>query len=139
MAYIWQPEFIGPLITQAEASLQDFDELTQDRLKGRILVLQSYIEGSMGDRKDSIQLAQNALRCLPNNDLSMRSFAILIIGNVHRFDGNLSDAITFHLDALELSEAAGDTILSVMILSRLIDMYRTMGQLSRAHKIDSKL
>jgi len=134
MAYAWNLKSTEPLLDKAGSTLQDFDENTQKRLRGRIQVLQSYITGSRGDYTHSIRIAQNALTDLPETDVSMRSFTLLIIGNAHRFDGNLEGALEFHNNALSLSEEAGDTLLSVMILSRLIDIYRTMGQLNRSYK-----
>jgi LuxR family maltose regulon positive regulatory protein len=133
MAYVWQFDSAETYLEKAASNLEGFDEITQKRLKGRILVLQSYIAGSRRDYPKSIRTAQYALNHIPYNDLSMRSFSLLIIGNAHRFEGNLADAIAFHHEALSLSEEAGDVILSVMILSRITDMYITMGQLNRAH------
>jgi LuxR family maltose regulon positive regulatory protein len=134
MAYAWNFKSTEPLLDKAGSSLQDIDENTQKRLRGRIQVLQSYVTGSRGDYTHSIRIAHNALTDLPETDVSMRSFVLLIIGNAHRFDGNLESALEFHNHAFSLSEEAGDTLLSVMILSRLIDIYRTMGQLNRSYR-----
>jgi LuxR family maltose regulon positive regulatory protein len=66
--------------------------------------------------------------------LSMQSFALLIIGNAYRFEGDLKRSIELHDQALIRSETVRDTFLSVMILSRLIDIYRTMGHLRLSHQ-----
>jgi LuxR family maltose regulon positive regulatory protein len=134
MAYEWKFESIEPLLDEALSTLRVFDEKTQDRLKGRISVLRSYVAGARRDYANSIRIAQNALRDIPDNDLSMRSFTLLIIGNAYRHDGNLERALEFHNDAVSHSEEVGDTFLSVIILSRLTDIYRIMGQLNRAYK-----
>jgi len=132
LAYIGQLDATQSLLEQTERTLPGLPEGTYGRLKGRILVLHAYLAGSRRDYPASIRTAQEALSLLPEPDLSMRSFTQLIIGNAHRFDGNLVRAITLHKDALRLSEEAGDIPLSVMILSRLVDIYRTVGQLNRA-------
>jgi LuxR family maltose regulon positive regulatory protein len=134
MAYEWKFESIEPLLDEALSNLQVFDEKTRDRLKGRISVLRSYVAGARRDYTSSIRIAQNALKDIPDNDLSMRSFTLLIIGNAYRREGNLERALEFHNDALSHSEEAGDTFLSVIILTRLTDIYRIMGQLNRAYK-----
>ncbi|UCF59714.1 MAG: hypothetical protein JSV37_08055 [Anaerolineaceae bacterium] len=134
MVYEWKFEIAELLLDKIASTLHVLDEITKDRLKARISVLQSYIAGSRRDYARSIRIAQNALRDIPDNDLSIRSFTLLIIGNAHRFEGNLSRALEFHHDALRLSEEARDTALSVIILSRLTDISRLMGQLNRAYQ-----
>lgn len=134
MAYIGELDSTALLLEKIESNLPGLSDTTQNRLKGRILVLKSYLSGSRRDYTVSIQFAQDALNLLPDNDLSMRCFTLLIIGNAYRFGGDLHRAIDLHNDALSLSQEAGDIFLSVMILSRLIGIYQAVGQLNRAYK-----
>lgn len=134
MAYLGQLDSTESLIVWTKSALIGLPETMQNRLNGRILVLEAYLAGSRRDYPASIQFAHDALRLLPDNELSMRSYTLLIIGNAYRFDENLLLAMAYHKDAFELSEEAGDTILSVMILSRLIGIYKAVGQLNLAYK-----
>ena len=134
MAYVWQFDRAESFLEKAISNLINFDEQIQGRIRGRILALRSYIAGSKRDYSDSIHIAQDALQHLPEDDLSMRSFTLLIIGNAYRFSGDSTRAIQFHHDALHHSEEARDTILSVIILTRLIDIYRMSGNLNRAYR-----
>jgi len=134
LAYVGKNELAESKLNKLTTSMESLNENTRLRVQGRIYVLQSFLAASRGDRKGSIQIAQYALSNLSGSDLSLKSFALLLIGNALRFDGNLDNAIEFHNDALSLSELAGDQFLTVSILSRLSDMWRTMGQLGRAYK-----
>jgi LuxR family maltose regulon positive regulatory protein len=116
------------LLKLAATGSEDPDGENRPRLKGRILVLQAYLAGSGADYPQSVQFAREALKELPESDLSIRSFTILIIGNAYRFEGKLKDALHYHQEALQLSERARDTSLSVIILSRLVEIYRITGQ-----------
>ena len=116
------------LLEMASDSIEDADGKTRSQLKGRILVLRAYLAGTRADYPKSIHFAYEALKEVPEGDLSIRSFTILIIGNAFRFQGKLKDALEYHQEALKLSESARDTFLSVMILSRLVDIYRITGQ-----------
>ena len=133
-SYVWQFNSAELLLDKAASNLDGLDEITQNRLQGRILVLQSYIAGSKRAYKNSIQIAKEALRLLPNDDLSMRSFSLLIIGNAYRFEGNLKHAIKFHNDALGVIKGTRDINLSVIILSRITELYKLMGKLNRAQQ-----
>jgi LuxR family maltose regulon positive regulatory protein len=135
MAYVWQFDVAESLLENVLSNLINFDDHTQARIRGRILTLRSYLAGSKRDYPNSIRIAQEALKFLPQDDLSMRSFTLLIIGNAYRFTGDSELAIQFHNDALHHSELASDGLLSVIILARLIDIYRITGSLNRAYQV----
>ena len=118
------------LLEIASDGIATSDRKIQSQLKGRILVLRAYLEGTRGNYPQSIQYAHEALEDIPENNLSIRSFTILVIGNAFRFQGKSKDAIHYHQKALNLSERARNTILSVIILSRLVDIYRITGQVN---------
>jgi LuxR family maltose regulon positive regulatory protein len=118
------------LVEVASDRIEDSDGKIRSQLKGRSLVLRAYLAGTRADYTKSIQFAYEALKEVPESDLSIRSFTILIIGNAFRFQGKLKDAIHYHQQALNLSESASDTFLSVIILSRLVDIYRITGQVN---------
>lgn len=118
------------LLEIASDGVNDLEGELRDQLTGRILVLRAYLAGTKADYPQSIQFAQEALKEVPENDLSIRSFTILIIGNAFRFQGKLKEAIHYHRKALELSERARDIILTVIILSRLVDIYRVTGHVN---------
>jgi len=116
------------LLETASDWIEKHNRKTFPQLKGRILVLRAYLAGTRADYPKSEQFAHQALKELPESDFSIRSFTILIIGNAFRFRGKLKKAIHYHQKALNLSERARDTFLSVIILSRLVDIYRITGQ-----------
>jgi LuxR family maltose regulon positive regulatory protein len=134
MAYEWHLEAVAPLLDTAASALKNLAQDTRRWFGARILVLQSYVAGCRADYSESIRIAQEALTDIPEDDLSLQSFAVLIIGNAHRFRGDLARAIEFHERALSLSRRAGDVVLSVMILARLTDLYRMTGRLRRAYQ-----
>lgn len=137
-AYVWQLESVEPILEMAKSALTDLDQVTRHWLEGRILVLQSYVAGCRAEYRESIRIAQDALKVIPVHDLTMRSFAVLIIGNAHRHRGNLELSIAFHTEALRLSEEGRDAILSVIIMARLVDLNRLTGHLNGAYKIGAQ-
>jgi len=122
------------LLEVASDGIKESDKKIQSRLKGRILVLRAYLLGARANYPESIQVAHEALNDFPESDLSIRSFTILVIGNAFRFQGKLKDAIHYHQKALGLSERARNIILSVIILSRLVEIYRITGQVELSCK-----
>jgi LuxR family maltose regulon positive regulatory protein len=130
LAYEGELDHAYTLLEIASAGSKDSNEMRRDQLKGRILVLRAYLAGTKADYPQSIQFAQQALAEFPKDDLSIQSFTILIIGNAFRFQGETTKAIQFHQKALNLSKKARDTFLTVVILSRLVDIYRITGQVN---------
>ena len=123
------------LLEIASEGIEESDREIQSQLKGRILVLRAYLAGTRANYLKSIQFAHEALNNFPESDLSLRSFATLVIGNAFRFQGKSKDAIQYHQKALNLSERAGNILLSVIILSRLVDIYRVTGQVDLSCRI----
>ena len=140
LALAWGLSYQGELRTAqllleaASDKIKDSDRATGEQLKGRVLVLRAYLAGTRAEYVQSIQFAQEALQETPENDLIIRSFTVLIIGNAFRFQGKLKEAVHYHQQALDLSERARDPLLSVMILSRLVAIYRNMGQVKLSYR-----
>lgn len=136
LAFAWGLAYEGEL-EKAQKFLEivsdeseNFDRKARSQLKGRTLVLRAYLAGTRAEYPKSIKFAHEALQAIPGSDLSIRSFTILIIGNAFRFQGKLKGAIQYHQKALDLSERARDTFLSVIILSRLVEIFRMTGQIN---------
>jgi LuxR family maltose regulon positive regulatory protein len=134
LAYNGKINLVPPLLEKAEQSLENVAKKDVSRIRGRILVLGQFVASSQGDRERALQLAEQALDTLPQRDLSMRSYAALLIGNNQRFWGNLQDAVLSHQLALRHSRLANDALLSAIILSRMADVQNIMGQLKLAFR-----
>jgi LuxR family maltose regulon positive regulatory protein len=108
--------------------LSDLDRQT---MRGRAAVIRAFIATYIGDVPAIIRHARRALDCLPEQDLTWRRDAALALGDAQGFRGDLASAYTARLEAAEASQAAGDTIFSLLAHLKVAITLREQGQLQR--------
>ena len=108
--------------------LSDLDSQT---MRGRAAVIRAFISTYVGDIPAIIRHARRALDCLPEQDLTWRRDAALALGDAQGFRGDLASAYAARLEAAEASQAAGDTIFSLLAHLKVAITLREQGRLQR--------
>jgi len=105
------------------------------RLLGRVAAVRADLVSARGDLQRLVQYARQALEFLPKNDLSWRISAMLSLGDVYDFTGDVPSAYQTRVEALEVSKASGNAYLILFANLNLVVTLREMGRLQRAQEI----
>ncbi len=106
-------------------------DLDRQAMRGRAAVIRAFIATYTGDIPAIIRHARRALDCLPEQDLTWRRDAALALGDAQGFRGDLASAYAARLEAAEASQAAGDTIFSLLAYLKVAITLREQGRLQR--------
>jgi LuxR family maltose regulon positive regulatory protein len=124
----------GPDLATGTAALARrglLSDLDRQRMRGRAAVIRAFIATYIGDVPAIIRHARRALDCLPEQDLTWRRDAALALGDAQGFRGDLASAYAARLEAAEASQAAGDTIFSLLAHLKVAITLREQGRLQR--------
>ena len=108
-----------------------FSDLDRQAMRGRAAVIRAFIATYLGDIPAIIRHARRALDCLPEQDLTWRRDAALALGDAQGFRGDLASAYAARLEAAEASQAAGDTVFSMLAHLKVAITLREQGRLQR--------
>ncbi len=85
-----------------------------------------------GDTEGACQLAQEAVKRAPQDDLYLQGVAHFSLGTAYNYAGKVVQAIDTYRKALHLCRAADNTIASMLIVANLALLYMARGQLRAA-------
>jgi LuxR family maltose regulon positive regulatory protein len=108
---------------------------------GSMAAVRAHVANLNGDARSAIHYAQGALEYLPeSNDFScsLRSVATSILGDASWMEGNLNEARQAYLEAVRISQAAGNLYMSIISNSNLAEVLMERGDLHRAARILSE-
>jgi len=106
-------------------------------VQGQIAAVRAYVAGVRGDVPRTIELAQQALDQLSDKDLFLRSRVILSLGIAYASSGKPIDASRALVEAIALSQAAGQTYMALaamMTLGHVQEMQGLLGQVVETHQ-----
>ena len=135
LAYSGELHAATPLLHDAEEALDKLPvgrggkEVERDRIAGHIATIRSYAALFEGGAAPAAELARKALDCLPEHDLTTRGFAALILGVGQGLSGDLAKGTKTLKEAADISQAADDTVLTIMVLCDLAAYQIALGQL----------
>jgi LuxR family maltose regulon positive regulatory protein len=109
--------------------------LDRSRLQGRLAAIRCVIDSRWGDLRGITVHAEQALRCLPEEDLIWRGCVALALGNARGFEGDMRGAYQARLEALRACEAAGLSYIAVVASLSVAITARDRGQLRRTIEI----
>ena len=141
LAYSGNFDAVEPLLKETEKALLGLDEhieghLQSDaecqRILGQISAIRVYIAARRGNIFRAAELAYEALQCLPADDLMVRGYMMTLLGAVLRTSGDFIAAAEASTKALAISQAAGDSHLSAVVLCDQAALYYSQGQLHNA-------
>ncbi len=131
---------IEPHLRNAEALLQqagESDEAGACRWLGQVDALRAAAAGNTGRLRLASELAQRALKRLPEGDQHARSLAALALGRAYAFGGSVdvSEATLAFSQAIAASRAVGDAGLAVMAMDNLASLQMRRGELGQAIQV----
>lgn len=119
-------------LTQPPAAETDLaEDARRERIAGHAAAIRGYRAMLTGDLPRAAELTRQALAHLPPDDLKTRAFAALVLGVALGLSGDL-EAGTRILAEAARTQAAGDRLLTTMILSDLAALQHLQGQLHAA-------
>jgi LuxR family maltose regulon positive regulatory protein len=103
----------------------------QRKMLGRVAATRALIAFYKGNITEIVQNANQALEYLPDEDLSWRSSAAVALADAQMLIGDLNEAHRTLIEALEISEAAGNEYRIILVYCRLAIALRQRGQLQQ--------
>jgi LuxR family maltose regulon positive regulatory protein len=140
LAYAGKFDAIGPLLKETEKALVGFNEHIEglilsevecQRIVGHITIIRTYIAALRGDSSRAAKLACEALKHLPGDDLMVRGYIMTLLGAVLRTSGDFIAAAEASTKAIAISQAAGDSHLSAVVLCDQAALHYSQGQLHK--------
>jgi LuxR family maltose regulon positive regulatory protein len=101
----------------------------QRKMLGRVAATRALIAFYKGNITEIVQNANQALEYLPDEDLSWRSSAAVALADAQMLIGDLNEAHRTLIEALEISEAAGNEYRIILVYCRLAIALHQRGQL----------
>jgi LuxR family maltose regulon positive regulatory protein len=105
---------------------------------GSMAAVRAHVANLNGDSQTAASYALGALEYLPDsNDFScsLRSVATSILGDASWVCGNLEEARQAYLEAVQISQAAGNLYMSIISKTNLAEVLMEQGELHQAARI----
>jgi len=101
------------------------------QVAGHIAAIRAYVAGLKENSSHAAELARQALRLLPEADLTVRGWTALVLGCVLRSQGDFEGAARAFTEALAISRAADDSYLGIDVLWEQAVLRSWQGQLTK--------
>jgi LuxR family maltose regulon positive regulatory protein len=118
----------------AERSLREFDAAG---FRGEVTAVRAYVAGVRGDLSQAVKLSQRALALLPAEDLVVQAIVAQNLGVAYHWSGDPDAAIQTLTEAVELSQAAGQsfqTLTAMAIRGRAYEMRAALRQAMETYR-----
>ena len=140
LALAWTRVYAGPLdaverlLRDAERALTGFAGTAAEaqHITGQIAAIRAYAAVLLGNAPQIGELARAALADLPEQDLMARGVALAVLATALRNQGDFGGAEQALVEAIAVSQAAGNNHVTVTILCDLAELQTAQGQLHRA-------
>ncbi len=106
-----------------------------DDLRGHITAMRAYISAMQGKADQAVRQANEALKLLPEDELSVRCVVVFVLGGVYYMQQDFPHALEAMEKAARMGEKAGNPHLAVSALSAAGDILRIQGKLSEAEQV----
>lgn len=135
LAMAGQNNKVEPILKTAESRLQAAEPNRQNRdLIGQIAALRARLAGPRYDSEEILRQSRLALSHLDPDNLPIRTTVIRTMGTAYQFQGNLAAAREAFLEAIQLSEATGNTHINILASTGLGIIQESETQLHLAAK-----
>ncbi len=134
LAYSGQLDAVEPLLQDAERGMDGLDKAAAkvQHVSGHVATIRAYAANVRGKHPHAAKFARQAMRLLPENDLTTRAFAASHLAIALRTSDGLAAATQAALEASAISRAAGDSHVAVMTLCDLAGLLALQGHLYEA-------
>ena len=119
----------GRAIETAQTQRDQLPGSDRMKLRGRAAATRDFLAFYRGDVPAIIRYSRLALEYLPQQDLAWRSAATNVLGDAYDFKGEMAAAYQARLEALEVSEAAGNSYQVMIANLKLAIILRRQGRL----------
>lgn len=130
---------VEPTLRMAEGLFSPLETSFEAKIMlGSIAAVRAYMANVHGEAQLATDYAHKALEYLPvGNDFScsMRSVATSILGDASWMNGNMEEARNAYLEAVQISEAAGNIYMTMIAKSNLAVVLTEQGELHQAARI----
>jgi LuxR family maltose regulon positive regulatory protein len=130
---------VEPTLQTAEGLFSPLDPAVEAKIMlGSIAAVRAYIANLHGEAQLAADYAQGALEYLPvSNDFScsMRSVATSIRGDASWINGNLQEARSAYLEAVQISQATDNIYMTIIAKTNLAEVLLEQGELHQAARI----
>jgi LuxR family maltose regulon positive regulatory protein len=130
---------VEPALQAAEALFSPLEPAIEAKIMlGSIAAVRAFMANLHGEARLAADYAHGALEYLPvSNDFScsMRSVATSICGDASWLNGNLEKARSAYLEAVQISQAAGNIYMTMIAKSNLADVLIEQGELHQSARI----
>jgi len=110
-------------------------ESERKKLLGRVAAVRAFIHSDHGNVPEIFRHARKALEYLPKQDLTWRNLTADTLADAYSIKGDLGAAYKARLEALEMSEAAGNVHYIIVSNLKLASTLRYQGRLQRTLEI----
>lgn len=117
----------------ADSVATELDDTTN--ILGEIEVIRAYIASIRLGSPHTVQLARQVLERLPEDDINLRSIALLNLGGAYWLGGDLAAASQTFSEAAELGKASGNILVALSALNNLAQLEVSLGHLRKAATI----
>lgn len=115
LAMAGQNSKVEPILQTAESCLQTAERTAKNRdLIGQIAALRARLATPSYDSETILTQSQRALTYLDPDNLPIRTTVIRTMGAAYQYQGNDTAAREAYLEAIELSEATGNTFVNIL-------------------------
>jgi LuxR family maltose regulon positive regulatory protein len=134
LAYTGQLDTVEAHLLHAESALAAGSESASERaqIRGQIAAIRTLLAKNSGDMSRALELAEQALRLLPEHDHKTRSFVAAMQGNALLWGSRLDESATAFQIAVQSTQQAGETHMAVHALCDLAGLQISRGQLRSA-------
>lgn len=130
----WALLISGDSLERSEKILNEITCNTDD-LKGRRKVVLSSIAVFRGQLSEARELAESAIRLLPENDIRLREMAYWTISYTNILDSSPVEGIRALRKVVEKNKASGNMMGAATALWQISRLYSQQGKLSQAKRI----
>jgi LuxR family maltose regulon positive regulatory protein len=102
-------------------------------LQGKISAIRAFMDSYRGENVSGMIInARRALDLLPEQDLPMRSFAAIALGDAYTIKGEMKAAYIARLEAIEVSRSSTSPYFQIATNLKMVMTLKALGQLHRA-------
>jgi len=123
---------IAPKPSLSERNGLLLSDVKKTYLQGKISAVRAFMDSYRGDASGMIINARQALEYLPEQDLPMRSFAAIALGDAYTVKGEMKAAYNARLEAIEVSRSNTSPYFLIATSLKMIMTLKALGQLHRA-------
>jgi LuxR family maltose regulon positive regulatory protein len=133
LVYAWALMLRGGPLEQVKSSLAVIDRYSRDdQLSGSSAGIRALLASMDGDPQESLRYSSQALELVAEDDFFTRSLVMDNLGMVYLILGDFDAGIEKFSRAVEISQQAGNLMISVGGLCNMAGIWMLQGQLKRA-------